>query len=243
MSVGDRNDKPPLFTQHFITHVPENVPIGFTVLKITSTDADIGENAVATYSLISDPNENFAVDPDTGAVTVIKPLDYEIGREYILRVRANDGAYNAETAITIDIGDTNDCAPIFEQPNYQFDLVEGLEIGSEVGSVSASDLDAAGANSELFYTWREPSSTLMLYTDTGVITTLQDVNYQQADSIIHMQAVATDRGEPPLSSEVTVIVNIHPTNLYDPVFEQTSYQAYVTDNSETGTHILTLHAT
>ena len=221
----------------------ENVPIGYTVLKITSTDADIGENAVATYTLTSDPVDVFALDSKSGAVTVIGVLDYETKREYILRVQADDGAYRAETSITIDILDTNDNAPIFGQPSYEFDLVEAIEVGAVVGQVSASDIDADGANSELFYTWRVPSGLLMVNTDTGLVTTLQEVTYQESENVFLIQAVATDRGNPPLSSEVMVRIHMRHSNTYNPVFDQERYDAYIADNSPSGTHIITLNAT
>ena len=243
MNVLDRNDEPPQFTQHFSTQVPENVPIGYTVLKITSTDADIGENAIATYSLLSNPGESFALDSLTGVVVVHKELDFESKREYILRASANDGAFNSETAITIDILDANDHAPEFRKPSYSFDLVEGLEVGYKIGEVSASDRDSTGHNSNVFYTWREPSSILMLNTENGAITTLQAFNYQPADSNMKLHAVATDRGEPALSSQITVTINLRPANQYIPVFDDERYVTYVDEISDVDLLITTVHAT
>ena len=45
ISLTDSNDE-----QHFHTNIAENASVGMFVMKITSTDADIGENAVHMYA-------------------------------------------------------------------------------------------------------------------------------------------------------------------------------------------------
>ena len=54
ITVLDKNDQPPKFTHIFSANVPESAPIGSFVVRVTSTDADVGVNALPTYSLMDD---------------------------------------------------------------------------------------------------------------------------------------------------------------------------------------------
>ena len=54
ITVLDKNDQPPKFTHIFSAKIPESAPIGSFVVRVTSTDADVGVNALPTYSLMDD---------------------------------------------------------------------------------------------------------------------------------------------------------------------------------------------
>ena len=41
------------------------------MIRVTSSDQDIGENANATYSFTENPAEKFKIDPVSGNVTVV----------------------------------------------------------------------------------------------------------------------------------------------------------------------------
>ena len=80
------------------------------------------------------------------------PLDYESTQEYLVGVAANDGAYRAQTTVTIDVLDTNDNAPVFGGAPYLLTVMQGQDTGYSVGSVSATDQDASdGPNGQFFY--------------------------------------------------------------------------------------------
>lgn len=86
ISVLDKNDNPPRFTRLFSVNVTENAEIGAFVIKITSSDQDIDQNANVTYSFTENPGEKFAIDPLSGNVTVVGHLDREEQDEYLLKV-------------------------------------------------------------------------------------------------------------------------------------------------------------
>ncbi|KAK7482580.1 hypothetical protein BaRGS_00026181 [Batillaria attramentaria] len=78
------------------------VPVGTDVVVIQAYDADSGENGRIRYSIVqdSDPETHFKIDPDTGLVTVNKPLDYLASSMYVLKVEATDGGTPPLTATT-----------------------------------------------------------------------------------------------------------------------------------------------
>lgn len=101
--ILDKNDNPPRFTRLFSVNVTENAEIGSFVIKVTSSDLDIGDNANATYNFTENPGNKFSIDPITGNVTVAGHLDREQQDEFVLKVAAVDGAWRAETPLTITL--------------------------------------------------------------------------------------------------------------------------------------------
>ncbi|NWX72044.1 PCDGB protein, partial [Alca torda] len=68
---------------------------------VTATDADEGVNADVKYSLKKVTNmasQVFQLDFETGAITLIRSLDFEEGDSYELEVQARDGGGLFDTA-------------------------------------------------------------------------------------------------------------------------------------------------
>ena len=70
----DLNDNPPLFgKQRYFTSVPEDLPPGSSVLRVSADDADSGRNARVTYSINrrqSDRDGVFRIDASTGLLVL-----------------------------------------------------------------------------------------------------------------------------------------------------------------------------
>ena len=50
--ISDENDNPPIFSQDIYTKtIPENVPLGYSVIQVNTSDADIGINADHTFTI------------------------------------------------------------------------------------------------------------------------------------------------------------------------------------------------
>lgn len=86
VTVLDKNDNPPQFTRLFSVNVTENAEIGTFVIRITSSDLDIGQNANVSYRFTENPGQKFAMDALSGNVTVNGHLDREEQDEYLLKV-------------------------------------------------------------------------------------------------------------------------------------------------------------
>lgn len=98
VTVLDKNDNPPRFTRLYSVNVTENAEIGTFVIRITSSDMDIGPNANVTYICTDNPGKKFSIDAISGNVTVAGYLDREEQDEYLLKVQINmiyESLYNA----------------------------------------------------------------------------------------------------------------------------------------------------
>ncbi|CAH0406955.1 unnamed protein product [Chilo suppressalis] len=231
VTVLDKNDNPPRFTRLFSVNVTENSDIGSFVIRVTSSDLDIGPNANATYSFVENPGEKFVIDTISGNVTVARPLDRELQDEYILKVAAIDGAWRSETPLTITIQDQNDNAPEFEYSYYSFNFPELQQKNSFVGQVIATDRDKQGPNSIISYSLQQTSDLFSIDPATGEILSKFVMNYkrtsinQSPENTYSVVVVATDNGKPPMSSECLVTINVVDANNNAPKFK--SHEKFV----------------
>lgn len=89
--------------------VAENLPAGTVVGTASATDAVDDD---LTYSLVDHDDGLFAIDPDTGVITTLVPLDHEALASANLIVRVTDGAGQfIQSPFVIAITDVNE-APV-----------------------------------------------------------------------------------------------------------------------------------
>ncbi|KAJ8282107.1 hypothetical protein COCON_G00046260 [Conger conger] len=200
--VQDINDNSPAFTHpEYNFYVPENLPLYGTVGLITVTDADAGDNAVVTLSILNG-KDNFIIDPKTGVIKPNITFDREQQSSYTFVVKAVDGGRPQSTSfakVTINVVDVNDNRPVFVIPssNYSYDLVQSTTSpGSVVTRVYAIDNDT-GMNAELQYSIIGGSQRGLFAIDktTGNITLQEKI--VAADQGLHRLVVQVkDLGQP-----------------------------------------------
>ncbi|XP_066556278.1 protocadherin Fat 4 [Amia ocellicauda] len=243
VTVLDTNDNAPRFSQIFFTEIPENTPVGFTVIQITSTDADIGVNAVSTYMIVNTSGSvPFAIDNSNGYVTVIRPLDREIKDHYVVRVNANDSAWSVNTEVTIYITDINDNRPVFSQLSYSITIPETKAREVFILQVNARDSDL-GQNGQVFYYIQPPSDLFKINASTGDVLTKQPISLHEVGTQNHsFLVVASDCGVMPNLSNVTVRVNFVQYNYFPPMFLPFQPLISVPFNLDVGTKVMQLSA-
>ncbi|MEC5030864.1 MAG: Ig-like domain-containing protein, partial [Oscillatoria sp. PMC 1051.18] len=143
-------NNPPVFDQDpFTFDVEEASTAGTAVGTVTATDPDTGDTL--TYSIVdgntdgdSDTNLAFAIDPATGAITVNDPDDIVNGTdpEFTLTVEVEDSFGASTTAtVNVNVNEVGDNPPEFSLDTFTFDIEDGSTAGTEVGTVTATDLD------------------------------------------------------------------------------------------------------
>lgn len=131
--------------------IAENSASGTTVDTVTATDSDAGDTLIYTITAgnsdpDSDSNFAFAINPNTGTITVNDSgdLDYETTPQFNLEVKVTDAGGLSDTgAVTVAL--TNVDEPGNERPEAQdatFTLPENSPNSTAVGTVSATDVEA-----------------------------------------------------------------------------------------------------
>uniref|UniRef100_A0A670XN08 Cadherin EGF LAG seven-pass G-type receptor 3 n=1 Tax=Pseudonaja textilis TaxID=8673 RepID=A0A670XN08_PSETE len=156
INITDANTHRPVFqSAHYSVSVNEDRPIGSTVVVISATDDDVGENARITYYL-EDNIPQFRIDANTGAITLQAELDYEDQVTYTLAITAKDNGIPQKadtTYVEIMVNDVNDNAPQFVSAHYQGVISEDSPPFTSVLQISATDRDAH-ANGRVQYTFQ-----------------------------------------------------------------------------------------
>uniref|UniRef100_A0A2K6PPR7 FAT atypical cadherin 4 n=1 Tax=Rhinopithecus roxellana TaxID=61622 RepID=A0A2K6PPR7_RHIRO len=247
INILDENDNAPRFSQIFSAHVPENSPLGYTVTRVTTSDEDIGINAISRYSIM-DTSLPFAINPSTGDIVISRPLNREDTDRYRIRVSAHDSGWTVSTDVTIFVTDVNDNAPRFSRPSYYLDCPELNEIGSKVTQVFATDPDE-GSNGQVFYFIKSQSEYFRINATTGEIFNKQILKYQNVTGFSNVNinrhsfiVTSSDRGNPSLISETTVTINIVDSNDNAPQFLKSKYFTPVTKNVKVGTKLIKVTA-
>ena len=189
--------------------IAENSASGTTVDTVTATDSDAGDTLIYTITAgnsdpDSDSNLAFAINPNTGTITVNDSgdLDYETTPQFNLEVKVTDAGGLSDTgAVTVAL--TNVDEPGNERPEAQdatFTLPENSPNSTAVGTVTATDIDAGdtltyaitGGNSN-----PDGDSNLAFAIDsaTGIITVndSDDLNFETTPTF-NLTIKVTDAG-------------------------------------------------
>ncbi|KAM6040858.1 LOW QUALITY PROTEIN: cadherin EGF LAG seven-pass G-type receptor 2 [Theristicus caerulescens] len=248
ITVEDDNDNAPQFSEkRYVAQVPEDVAPNSAVLRVTATDRDKGSNALVHYSIVSgNTRGHFYIDAQTGALDVVSPLDYEVSKEFTLRIRAQDGGRpplsNISGLVTVQVLDVNDNAPIFVSTPFQATVLENVPVGYSVIHVQAIDADS-GDNGRLVYTLLETGAgfPFTINNSTGWIVVASELDREAVD-FYSFEVEAQDQGNPPMASSASVSVTVLDVNDNSPEFTQREYGARLNEDAAVGTSVLTVSA-
>ncbi|HGG59903.1 MAG TPA: tandem-95 repeat protein, partial [Gammaproteobacteria bacterium] len=149
--------------------VAENAAVGSTVgITASASDADVTDGV--TYSLSDDAGGLFAIDANTGVVTIASSLDYEAAASHAITVRATSDDGSANSAIfTITVSDVNDNAPVVT-PGQILSVDENSASSTVVGTVAATDSDSAATLQGWQISGGSGQGAFAIDPDTGAIT-------------------------------------------------------------------------
>ncbi|XP_048816933.1 protocadherin gamma-B1-like [Lagopus muta] len=245
--VTDANDNAPVFDKEiYKVRVPENLPEGSLAFQVKATDGDEGTNAEITYSfndIASSAHQLFSLDPKTGDVKIIGPLDYEDVKYYEVTVEGKDGGgLSAHTKVHIEVIDVNDNAPSLTLLPILNPVPEDSVPSTVVAVINVRDRDS-GVNGEVtcnldgdlpFKLEASSESTYKLVIENSLD--------REEVSAYNITIIATDGGSPALSSRADLALEVSDVNDNAPVFEEAAYSAYVPENNAAGELVLRVSA-
>ena len=213
IEITDRNDVPPQFDRVFYsTSLSEN-SVDFA-LTVSATDGDGSEAfSSVTYSILdTEFGQNFAIDAESGQVTVLSSYDYETGvRTVQFMVIAEDtGGLSDIATVSVEIEDINDNSPQFDQATYSAEVSEDTDVSFVVLRVEALDDDhSTEYGSITSYTIRNDSEQdLPFQIDLlfGQISVATSLDFETEPTEYSFTVVATDDGGLTGETEVAITV-------------------------------------
>lgn len=266
----DHNDCEPVFSQsHYYGNVAENVTLGTSLLRVTATDNDQGDNGLITYSLHSKNSAGstanslpyFSINKHTGWIFVARPLDFESKEIHELVVIAKDsGAQPLETSafVSIRVTDINDNQPtislLFLTENAKREIPENARIGDLVARISVNDADSSESSlpSEANSGNSHALSVSLSGSDGNFGLTTQDsIIYlivvtgpldRETKSKYTITVIVTDQGTPPLNTTHTFDLEITDINDNPPYFESETYHVTLPEGADIGSSVFQMKA-
>lgn len=247
VSVKDENDNAPLFSKYiYMAQLNENNVPGVSILTVSATDADIGENGRVTYSINSNYATDFIVEENTGIIRARTSFDREKESQKVVEILGMDHgnpALTSTVSLILTILDVNDNRPVFTQSTYEFRVMENMEANTLVDKVTVTDADQ-GENKRTECYMLSQNGTQFTVMPDGQIKTNMPLDREDKSEYLFDVGVR-DFGVPQRNNSVRVIVRVDDANDNAPTFVYPSADNYTVEalNEVSQTETATVLAT
>eukprot|EP00066_Takifugu_rubripes_P019668 XP_011608934.1 PREDICTED: protocadherin beta-16-like [Takifugu rubripes] len=247
VNVLDANDNAPVFTKSvYKATITENSPKGTSILTVSATDKDTGSNREISYAISNNKrrlSELFQIDRKTGDVILIGEIDYEKSKLFQIDIEAIDnGGLSDSSKIIVDVTDVNDNSPQIKMLSKSETVLEDSPEETVIAMLNVNDPDS-DRNGYVKCQISEDIPFKIQNTMNGFYSIVTEMALDR--EIAHQYNITvscSDEGVPSLSSSVTLTLQISDVNDNPPVFERSSYEAYIVENNTPGLSIFTVKA-
>jgi len=228
--------------------ISEYANVGAVVAHIAVEESDTGRNGDVECDIQSDGAFLLPkYDTKEYKVTVAKSLDREVEISHNVTIRCWDKGVpplSVTTNFMVQIMDENDNAPTFRQQRYFVNMEENNDVGDEIITVSAFDLDT-GINKVIEYSLDSKSMGIAkVNPKTGEIMANKVFDKESDDGQgFSLTVFAKDQGSPSLTGTTSVLVTIQDANDEKPVFDQSLFRFWIDENQPADTSVGRLTAT
>ena len=220
--------------------VDENAEAGTAVgITASATDADATTNAI-TYSLLGNDGGRFAINANSGIVSVAGAIDREAdgpSRNITVRATSTDGSYT-DQVFTIQVRDVDefDVGAVSDSDATANAVDENAAVGTAVG-ITASATDADATTNAITYTLDADAGGLFTVdTNTGVVTVAGALDYETATShTITIRATSQDGSVSTRSFTINVI-DVNESGI-GPISDADAAPDFVLENAAMGTNV------
>ena len=248
VNVLDVNDNAPVFTKSvYKATITENSPRGTSVITVSASDKDGASNAIISYAISNSRrriSDLFQINRETGEVILIGEIDYEKTKLFQIDIEAIDnGGLSDSSKILIDVIDINDNSPQLKILSQSDSILEDSPDNTVIAMLSVNDPDSE-RNGEVKCNINEDIPFKIQSTMSGFYSLASEVALdRETASQYNITVSCSDEGVPSLSSSVTLTLQISDVNDNAPVFERSSYEAYIVENNTPGLSVFTVKAT
>ena len=215
------------------SHCIDNFPLCSIVFN--------SEDNQATFNQLL--NESFEIDISTGLLLSSVSFDRELVQTYVLLVTAADNGVpqlSASTCVFINVTDTNDEVPTFNDTVYQVTVPENTVSNYLVTTIQAYDRDE-GENKILTYSLTDGSGYFTIHPNYGEIRALTSFDRENQDTY-NITVLARDGGSPTNTGTTTVLVTITDENDSPPTFDLSHYTTSIPENALVNSLVITITA-
>ncbi|MGH0130280.1 UNVERIFIED_CONTAM: hypothetical protein FKN15_057040 [Acipenser sinensis] len=226
--VEDCNDHPPSFmSSRYEGSVLNLAAVGTEVVQVKAMDKDKGNNAEMIYTFHSGNTESaFSIDPESGKITVAKPLDQLPQERYHLTVKATDQGFpqlSDLTTVNIQVKLSDYTPPKFSMMEYFAEISEAAHVGSPVITLTAT------SPTTVSYEIKDgnPNGTFQVNYYSGVLTVQKPLDFENVFSYRLRVRAANLAGS---FAEAVVFVYVIDENDNAPAFLQSEFTGQISES-------------
>ncbi|KAM9313199.1 protocadherin gamma-C5-like [Gastrophryne carolinensis] len=250
ISVSDINDNPPVFNQSvYKIRLKENLPLNSVILTLNATDPDEGMNGEIQYYFDDDTSASarkmFDLIQESGEILIKGNMDFEEQNFYELSIKAVDKGSPKLTGnclVQVEVEDINDNSPEISFSWLVNKIPEDSPVGTVVGYINVQDRDS-GKNGEIQMNISSGMPFKITVNKNQYSLVTDGILDRETVSQYIIELTASDLGSPALSSKTTVTLQVSDVNDNAPTFTQSTYNAFIKENSDPGTLLCTVSAT
>ncbi|BFZ03360.1 hypothetical protein BsWGS_06399 [Bradybaena similaris] len=263
VNITDSNNKDPSFAEVlYLLNVDDRNATGTVIRTIPATDPD--KTASLEYSIMT--NTIIGRNPDNNAITSTSPYDYT----QAFGVNANGGIYiknkldhniMAETTFSLLVRDKNtevgtgtattQITIIIRGEVVQritFDTVSQVFMNEDARpGYSPLTVTARDVNNQPVHNYQKVNGSAYFTVDSysGRVSLVREIDYENdtAPNHLHVVVIVAYSANNQQSATASVSINIVDVNDNNPVFQQTSYTAEVSETALYPTTVVTIFAT
>ncbi|XP_041929642.1 protocadherin 2 gamma 28 isoform X42 [Alosa sapidissima] len=247
ITVLDANDNAPVFTQAlYKATIFENAPKGTILTTVRATDADLGSNGKITYYITNKGDgisELFKINESDGEIKVIGDIDFEKVQRFEIHIRSSDeGGLTDSSKVVVDVMDINDNMPVINLMSKSPVLSEDSKPGTVITMINIQDQDSGdngkvhcSTDDNIPFTLKSSTNNFFSLVTNGDLDREQNPSYT-------FSVTCFDEGVPSLSSSVSLSLQISDVNDNAPIFERSSYEAFILENNSPGLSIFSVKA-
>ena len=196
--IKDKNDNKPIISKPNAGIICENAAQGKQIINIIATDPDL--STVLEYSLASDYTPLPFIIDNKGQIKLSGNIDFETKTSYKFTVLVSDGVHKSNVKAEISICNINQHNPIFNPVNYTNTITNKSPKNTNIVTVVATDEDDGKAGVIRYSIISgNPNKMFIINQVTGKIIWNKRVKITTTTTY-KLVVRATDRGEPPRSS-------------------------------------------
>nr|XP_029516669.1 protocadherin gamma-A2-like [Oncorhynchus nerka] len=263
--IQDQNDNAPQVLYPVQTSsslvaemVPRSADVGYLVTKVVAVDVDSGQNAWLSYKLQKATDRAlFEVGLQNGEIRTIRQVnDKDVVKQRLVVVVEDNGQPSRSATVNVNVAVADSFPEVLSEftdfthdKEYNDNLTLYLVLALAVVSYTLGTGTLQHVyNYEVCRTtdsrksdcqFARPCSQNVLIMDPSSTGTMQRMQTKQNNPD---EPDSPLEGVPSLSSSVTLTLQISDVNDNAPVFERSSYEAYIIENNTPGLSIFTVKA-
>ncbi len=243
--IGKPGVEPPTFIKNvFSESIEENIAIDEIVLEVMASPSVA--NHTIEYSLFTfDIALPFAIENDTGIITIKNSLDYESTDFYSFPVQVTDIEDGSIALATIEITvlDINDNSPVLLPSTVSIVVKEDATTDIAYAKFTCSDIDDQENGQTMFLVDDEDSQPLFSITaSTGFVYLKTSLDYENT-TLHNVTILCVDGGSPQLTGSATLLVYVTGINEHSPQFDEGQYDFQTPENSTVDSFVGSVSAT